>query len=122
MIKKAKNGRKTPALLRIPVLKKVRQIGAFRKNVLIAFILIIACAGGLAWYQTTPRTFLVTKVVDGDTIDLADGRTVRYLNIDTPELAKGQATDECFAIRAKEMNEKLVLGKKVRLEMDENEN
>ena len=121
MIKKAKNGRKTTTLLRIPVLKIVRQTGAFRKNVLIAFILIIACAGGLAWYQTTPRTFLVTKVVDGDTIDLADGRTIRYLNIDTPELAKGQVADECFAVKAKEMNEKLVLGKKVRLEMDENE-
>ena len=84
-------------------------------------LLIIACGGSFIWYQTTPRTFLVTKVIDGDTIDLADGRTVRYLNIDTPELAKGQVADECFAIKAKEINEKLVLGKKVRLEMDENE-
>jgi len=92
-----------------------------RMPFLALFLLIIACVGGLVWYQATPRTFLVTKVIDGDTIDLADGRTVRYLNIDTPELAKDQTADECFAVKAKEMNEKLVLGKKVRLEMDKNE-
>jgi len=28
---------------------------------------------------------LVTKVVDGDTIQLEDGTTVRYIGIDTPE-------------------------------------
>ena len=91
------------------------------KRVLVLLLLIIACLGGFVWYRVTPRTFLVTKVIDGDTIDLADGRTVRYLNLDTPELAKGQTADECFAIKAKEINEELVLGKKVRLETDENE-
>ncbi|KRA31233.1 MULTISPECIES: thermonuclease family protein [unclassified Nocardioides] len=31
------------------------------------------------------RTFVVTHVVDGDTVDLSNGETVRLVGIDTPE-------------------------------------
>ena len=88
---------------------------------IILISLIALAGGGLIWYQATPRLFLVARVIDGDTIDLADGRTIRYLNIDTPELAKGQTPDQCFALKARQINEKLVEGKKVRLETDINE-
>jgi len=59
--------------------------------------------------------FLVTKVIDGDTIRLENGEVVRYIGIDTPEISKGK---ECFADEAKRKNEELVLGKTVRLEKD----
>jgi len=63
----------------------------------------------------------VVKVIDGETIDvLAEGReyTVRYLGIDAPERT------EPYHEAARELNECLVLGKKVCLEKyvtDENE-
>jgi len=57
----------------------------------------------------------VTEVVDGDTIKLGDGRTIRYISIDAPE------EEKCFAQEAKKINSDLVLGKKVRLERDTNE-
>ena len=51
----------------------------------------------------------VAAVLDGDTIRLSDGKTVRYFGINTPEY--GQP----FAEEAKRYNEQLVLGKEVRV-------
>ena len=67
------------------------------------------------FYFRSPKKFTVTKVVDGDTIKLDDGRSVRYINIDVPE------SEECFSQEAKTINEKLVGDKLVRLETDINE-
>jgi len=50
---------------------------------------------------------IVTSVVDGDTIVLDSGETVRYIGIDTPE------SGECFGQEATEMNRQLVEGKTV---------
>lgn len=60
----------------------------------------------------------VGRVIDGDTVELADGRKLRYIGIDTPELVHPQKPVECFAREAKEENEKLVEGKTVKLEKD----
>ena len=54
----------------------------------------------------------VRQVVDGDTIELADGRKVRYLGVNTPE--QGQP----FYEEAKRFNADLVANKMVRLEFD----
>ncbi len=60
------------------------------------------------------RTYVVTRVVDGDTVDLGNGQTVRLAGIDAPERG------ECGYAKATRNLEKLVLGKKVRLgESDE---
>ena len=59
------------------------------------------------------EAFLVTKVIDGDTIALENGEKVRYLGIDTPELHHPKKEVECFAYQAHEKNKELVLGKKV---------
>ncbi|TSC76223.1 MAG: micrococcal nuclease [Parcubacteria group bacterium Gr01-1014_31] len=56
----------------------------------------------------------VARVIDGDTIELKDGRRVRYLGIDAPEFSR----KDCFANESKMANERLVLGKTVRLERD----
>src|SRR5574337_1959929 len=52
------------------------------------------------------------QVYDGDTILLEDGRTVRYLGINAPEY------QEPFYLKAKRLNESLVLEREIRLEFD----
>ena len=53
---------------------------------------------------------LVARVIDGDTIELADGQRVRYLGIDTPELG------EPYGYDALALNQQLVEGKWVELQ------
>lgn len=61
---------------------------------------------------------LVSKVVDGDTIQLSDGRKVRYIGIDTPETVHPSKAVECYGQEASAKNKELILGKTVGLEKD----
>ena len=77
---------------------------------------------------------VVRHVIDGDTIELSDGRLVRYIGLDTPELRRrarpgdrewragvgdGWVEDpEPFGREAKEANRRLVEGRSLRLEYD----
>ncbi|MCS6925159.1 MAG: thermonuclease family protein [Candidatus Binatia bacterium] len=66
----------------------------------------------LCWVALAPVPVLagrVTAVLDGDTIELADGTVVRYVGVNTPE--RGQR----FYEEARQYNARLVLGKTVRL-------
>lgn len=63
--------------------------------------------------KAKPRTFLVVHVVDGDTIDLANGESVRLVGIDTPERG------ECGYDTATANLARLVEGKRVRLTMSD---
>jgi endonuclease YncB( thermonuclease family) len=47
-----------------------------------------AAPGALAPEQPAERSCVVQRVVDGDTLDCADGRTVRLLLVDAPELSQ----------------------------------
>lgn len=67
------------------------------------------------------ETFKVSRVIDGDTIELTERRRVRYVGMDTPELGDNRKQVECFAIEAMEENKRLVEGKTVRLEKDVSE-
>ena len=67
------------------------------------------------------EAFLVTKVIDGDTIVLKNGEKVRYIGVDTPELHHPKKEVECFAWQAFEKNKELVLGKTVFLQKDVSE-
>ena len=58
------------------------------------------------------ETATVAKVVDGDTIELTDGRRVRYIGINTPE------RDQPYYEEAAETNRQLVEGRGVQLEFD----
>lgn len=70
----------------------------------------------------------VTRVVDGDTIEVkAESYSperaerverVRYVGIDTPETVDPRKPVQCFGQEASNKNKELVLGKKVRLEKD----
>ena len=61
---------------------------------------------------------LVTRVIDGDTIELENGKRVRYLGINTPESVDPRKPVECFGKEASFKNKELVLNKKVVLEKD----
>lgn len=63
----------------------------------------------------------VRKVIDGDTIEIAGGKRIRYIGIDTPEIHHPKKPVECFGQEAAEFNRNLVEGKEVRLEKDVSE-
>ena len=62
--------------------------------------------------------FKVVRVIDGDTIELEGGQTVRYIGIDTPETVHPQKAVQCFGREASNKNKELVEGKEVQLEKD----
>lgn len=73
--------------------------------------------------RVTTTDTVVRRVIDGDTIELTDGRLVRYLGIDTPEVRRKVGEEwvvdpEPLAHTATEANRELVEGKAVRLEYD----
>ena len=61
---------------------------------------------------------LVTRVIDGDTIEIQGSVKVRYIGIDTPETVDPRASVQCFGKEAAEKNRELVEGKIVLLERD----
>jgi len=54
----------------------------------------------------------ISKIIDGDTIELVDKRRVRYIGLSSPK------KDQCYAKEAFLKNQELVLNKTVRLEKD----
>jgi len=87
-----------------------------------SFVLAVAL-GILGCGQALPESAVIRRVIDGDTVELGDGRLVRYIGIDTPELRRkiaGQWVEDPqpFSQAAKEANARLVEGKTVRLEYD----
>ncbi len=87
----------------------------------LLLLLVVSCdsfASAQGLFEST-----VLKVIDGDTIRLEDGRVVRYLGIDAPELRKKVnnrwiLSPEPYAEEATSFNKKLVEGKQVLIEMD----
>ena len=87
-------------------------------------VLVVALAGALAvpvslgGATTVPHSSgneVVASVYDGDTLTLRDGRRVRLLQIDTPELGSG----ECYSRAARVALLRLVpVGATVTLEVD----
>jgi len=86
-------------------------------KLIIAVVLLIGIGIGLGtgyglWHSDNSvyEQALVTSVIDGDTVELADGRRVRYLGIDTPE------SGEPYADEATARNKELVEGKTIELQ------
>lgn len=67
------------------------------------------------------ETFKVTRVIDGDTIEIESGQKVRYIGIDTPETVDPRTLPQCFGSQAAAKNRELVEGKNVSLEKDVSE-
>jgi len=71
--------------------------------------------------ETKASYYQVTKVIDGDTIDVSiDGTIsrVRLIGIDTPETVDPRKSVECFGKEASDQMKYLLGGKNVRLEYD----
>lgn len=69
-----------------------------------------ACGG------ETAETAVVTRIIDGDTVELDTGETIRYLMVNTPETTGGK--NECYGQNAVTFNTDLVLNKTVELTYD----
>ncbi len=85
------------------LLKKASLAGAF-------FVSAIWLTGAQAFCPAPGGLASVTvqRVVDGDTLRLSDGRSVRMIGLNTPELGKQGRSDEPFAVVARKRLEALV--------------
>ncbi len=83
--------------------RKALRWGAF-------FVLALLAAPAPAQQQA-----VVTRVVDGDTVWLADGRHVRLLGINAPELAHDGRPEEPLARKAREELGDLIAGRPIHL-------
>ena len=78
--------------------------------------LMVSCGPAEPTRTSAGEHAQVAFVMDGDTMELADGRQVRYVGVNTPENGQPYAAD------AKALNESLVAGQAVWLETDVQEN
>lgn len=60
----------------------------------------------------------VSRVIDGDTIEIETGEKIRYIGVDTPETKHPNKPVQCFGREAAQKNKELVEGKEVLLEKD----
>jgi micrococcal nuclease len=60
----------------------------------------------------------VTRVVDGDTIEISTGEKVRYIGMNTPETVDPRRPVQCYGHEASAKNKELVEGQTVLLEKD----
>ncbi|MCX7823648.1 MAG: thermonuclease family protein [Syntrophobacterales bacterium] len=93
----------------------------FMLKIVVGFLISVLTIVEVSLSLDIPEVGRVTKVFDGDTVELESGIKVRYLGIDTPEIAHDNAPADCFGNEAKVKNASLVLGRKVKLRYDENE-
>ena len=103
-------------------LKSHHRVKYLRSKSLIIAILLIGIGTGLGlglghglWRSDNSNNgvyerVLVASVIDGDTVELADGRHVRYLGINTPEVG------DYYAEEATARNRDLVEGKTIELQ------
>ncbi len=59
-----------------------------------------------------PKSAVVKRVIDGDTVELFNGTVLRYTGVTAPE------EGESFAEEATKLNQQLVEGKEIKLEYD----
>jgi micrococcal nuclease len=68
--------------------------------------------------STQAQTPLVTRVIDGNMLELSTGEKVRLIGVDTPETKAPRQPGEAFGQEASAFTTQLVEGKHVRLEFD----
>jgi endonuclease YncB( thermonuclease family) len=93
----------------IELLKKAPLAGAFFVGVCLSLAAPVAALADAACRAPTglPRV-AVRSVVDGDTLRLVDGRSVRLIGLNAPELGRKGRTDEPFAVVARRRLQALV--------------
>jgi endonuclease YncB( thermonuclease family) len=89
-------------------------VGALAYLILVSASLVVSAAG-VAGETQRSETAVVASIYDSDTLSLRDGRRVRLVQIDTPELGSG----ECYSRAARTVLLSLApIGRPVVLEID----
>jgi micrococcal nuclease len=103
----------------------------FRGRRKILSALLVALALGAAAYlkrqvgpperapQPVAQQRLCVRVIDGDTIELDGGERVRLIGVDTPETVDPRRPVQYFGKEASAFTRRMVEGKDVRLEQDQ---
>lgn len=84
--------------------KKAPLVGAFFMAVLFS----LDASAAACPKPSAAETVRVARVVDGDTLKLADGRSVRLIGVNAPELAHHGRSEEAFAVAAQRRLQALV--------------
>ncbi len=89
-----------------------------KKLILLLVVTTIGCMAPVDY-----SSIKVIKVIDGDTVKLANGQLLRYIGIDTPEMRIKQGgtfvySPQPLAQEATQLNRDLVEGKFVKVEFD----
>lgn len=71
--------------------------------------------------DTIEATYLVTRVIDGDTFEIEGGNKVRMIGIDTPESVAPGKKVACYALEATLKTKELLEGSRVRLVKDKSD-
>lgn len=84
---------------------------------LLSLILLLLCVYALILYgkdthKTSLNRVFVSRIIDGDTIEIDTGEQIRYIGIDTPEVGQPYATE------ATQRNRDLVYNRSISLERD----
>jgi len=66
-----------------------------------------------------PQVRTVTRVVDGDTLQLDGSERVRLIGVDTPETVHPRKPVQCFGTEASKFTKRLAQGQTVRLAFDQ---
>ena len=89
---------------------KIRQFRSLVFSSLLLF-LSVSCSNS--------QVLKCTRVVDGDTIILSNGERVRLIGVDTPETKHSKKPVEYYGKEASAFTKRMVEGKEVRLEYDQ---
>ncbi len=101
-----------------PLRPQISVLSTFLRNITVIVLFILCCHLSYA----KEIRLRVKYVIDGDTIVLSNDRHIRYIGINTPEVerkGKHPQKGEPNGKEAKVYNKKIVLGKTVRLELDQ---
>ena len=80
-----------------------------RSAIIVALVLTLLAFG---CERVSEDVALVTRTIDGDTVEIEGGTRVRYIGIDTPEIG------EPYYLDARRVNLNLVGGRRIQLEKD----
>lgn len=92
-------------------------IGALRGGAFFVSALLLAFSFG-ARADVDGEAARVARAYDGDSLWLTDGREVRLIGINAPELGRDGAPDQPLAAAARDRLDRLVRGRTVRLQYD----
>lgn len=82
-----------------------------------AVVVVVVAAGcGDEGSECGVTSGVVSRVIDGDTIDLESGERIRYILVNAPEITNGK--NDCYGQNAAQFNSDLVMGKTVSITYD----